>query len=318
MKRLLRVASCELRVARRRGAAPSPRCRANCQYSLPLVAFLLPIAKREKIFSLSLLTIVFLLTLFVQPLSFADEPSSNGTTASSTPHSSLVTPNPQTAPDYGMGTELSADTYELYYNGKNLYLEMNRPTRVEPVKTPRDGKSLFVLRQSPFQRAQMDSFQFLYPYPSRAFDDNSGSTRVVRVYTEKGYAITVTDFGGPIDSPESAKKALGILTDSIKQQLAGKLEKPELITINFAPKLENASVLGVRTQLRIRYEKPIKDKDGKDVAELHNEIYETIGMTVSGEDFFATVVIQMFNRPFSRDVQDEVLIMLKSFESSAN
>ena len=215
----------------------------------------------------------------------------------------------------GMGTELSPDTFELYYNGKNLYLEMNRPTRVDPVKTPADGKSLFVLRHSPLQRAKMNTFQFLYPYPSRAFDDNSGSTRVVRVYTEKGYAITVTDFGGPIDSPESAKKALGILTDSIKQQLTGKLEKPELITINFAPKLENASVIGVRTQLRIRYEKPAKDKDGKDVAELHNEIYETVGMTVSGEDFFATVVIQMFNRPFSRDVQDEVLTMLKSFES---
>ena len=218
----------------------------------------------------------------------------------------------------GFGTELTPDTFELYYNGKNLYLEMNRPTRVAPAKTPADGKSLVVLRHSPLQRAKMNTFQFLYPYPSRAFDDNSGSTRVVRVYTEKGYAITVTDFGGPIDSPESAKKALGILTDSIKQQLAGKLEKPELITINFAPKLENASVIGVRTQLRIRYEKPIKDKNGADAAELHNEIYETVGMTVSGEDFFATVVIQMFNRPFSRDVQDEVLTMLKSFESINN
>ncbi len=263
------------------------------------------------------LAAVLAMTLFVCPLSFADEPS-DGVTTASTPNSSLVTPNPQNAPDYGMGTELSPDTYELYYNGKNLYLEMNRPTRVDPAKTPADGKSLFVLRHSPLQRVKMNSFQFLYPYPSRAFDDNSGSTRVVRVYTEKGYAITVTDFGGPIDSPESAKKALGILTDSIKQQLAGKLEKPELITINFAPKLENASVIGVRTQLRIRYEKPAKDKDGKDVAELHNEIYETVSMTVSGEDFFATVVIQMFNRPFSRDVQDEVLTMLKSFESINN
>lgn len=263
----------------------------------------------------SVLTAVLAMTLFVNPLAFADEPSSNGATAVTAPSPALVTPNPQTSPDYGMGTELSPDTFELYYNGKNLYLEMNRPTRVDPAKTPADGKSLFVLRHSPLQRAKMNTFQFLYPYPSRAFDDNTGSSRVVRVYTEKGYAITVTDFGGPIDSPESAKKALGILTDSIKQQLAGKLEKPELITINFAPKLENASVIGVRTQLRIRYEKPAKDKDGKDVAELHNEIYETVGMTVSGEDFFATVVIQMFNRPFSRDVQDEVLTMLKSFES---
>ena len=164
----------------------------------------------------------------------------------------------------------------------------------------------------------MNSFQFLYPYPSRAFDDNSGSSRVVRVYTEKGYAITVTDFDGPIDSPQSAQKALGILADSIKQQLAGKLEKPELITIDFAPKLENVSVKGVRVQLRIRYNAQTKDKDGKDVVENHNDIYETIGMTVSGNDFFATIVIQMFNRPFSRDVQEEVLTMLKSFESINN
>ena len=277
MKRVLKVASCELRVARRRGA--------------------------------SILVIVLAMTLFSTAFG-QDAPVEQPAVPPSQPGAEAS----QGVYD-GMGTELSPDTFELYYNGKNLYLEMNRPTRVAPAKTPADGKSLFVLRHSPLQRAKMNTFQFLYPYPSRAFDDNSGSTRVVRVYTEKGYAITVTDFGGPIDSPESAKKALGILTDSIKQQLAGKLEKPELITINFAPKLENASVIGVRTQLRIRYEKPIKDKNGADAAELHNEIYETVGMTVSGEDFFATVVIQMFNRPFSRDVQDEVLTMLKSFES---
>lgn len=267
---------------------------------------------------ISVLTAVLAMTLFVNSLAYADEPLSNGATAVTDPSPALVTPNPQNAPDYGMGTELSPETFELYYNGKNLYLEMNSPTRVDPVKTPRDGKSLFVLRQSPFQRARMDSLQFLYPFPSRAFDDNSGSTHVVRVFTEKGYAIIVTDFGGPIDSPESAKKALGILTESIKQQLSGKLEKPELVTINFSPKLDNASVLGVRTQLRIRYETPTKDTEGKDALELHHEIYETVGMTVSGEDFFATVVIQMFNRPFSRDVQDEVLTMLKSFESINN
>ena len=259
----------------------------------------------------SALTAVLAMTLFVSPLSFADEPPAPA------PNSQTVS-NSQTSPNYGLGTELSPDTYELYYNGKNLYLEMNRPTRVAPAPTPKDGKSLFVLRQSPYQRAKMNSFEFLYPYPSRAFDDNSGSSRVVRVYTEKGYAITVTDFDGPIDSPQSAQKALGILADSIKQQLAGKLEKPELITIDFAPKLENVSVKGVRVQLRIRYNAQTKDKDGKDVVENHNDIYETIGMTVSGNDFFATIVIQMFNRPFSRDVQEEVLTMLKSFESINN
>ena len=77
------------------------------------------------------LAAVLAMTLFVCPLSFADEPS-DGVTTASTPNSSLVTPNPQNAPDYGMGTELSPDTYELYYNGKNLYVEMNRPTRVDP------------------------------------------------------------------------------------------------------------------------------------------------------------------------------------------
>ena len=316
MTRLLRVASCELRVARRgfRGLKGGNGATSGSAVTLSPqgehASCELRVAR--------ILTVVLAMTFFVNQLSYADDPLSNGATASSTPHSSLLTPNSQTSPDYGMGTELSPDTFELYYNGKNLYLEMNSPTRVDPVKTPRDGKLLFVLRQSPFQRAKMDSFQFLYPFPSRAFDDNSGSSRVVRVYTEKGYAITVTDFGGPIDSPESAQKALGILTDSIKQQLSGKLEKPELVTISFSPKLDNASVLGVRTQLRIRYETPTKDKDGKDAIELHHEIYETVGMTVSGEDFFATVVIQMFNRPFSRDVQDEVLTMLKSFESNNN
>ena len=106
------------------------------------------------------LVAVLAMTLFVCPLSFADEPSDGATTAS-TPHSSLLTPNSQASPDYGMGTELSPDTFELYYNGKNLYLEMNRPTRVDPAKTPADGKSLFVLRHSPLQRAKMNSFQFL-------------------------------------------------------------------------------------------------------------------------------------------------------------
>lgn len=296
MKRLLRVASCELRVA-------------------------------------SILAVVLAMTLFTtaygQDAPAAPDPAPAAQEAS--PAEQEANPAEQEANSpaqetgsenetllKGLGTELSPDTFELYYNGKNLYMELNRPVRVEPVKTPADGKSLFVLRHSPYQRARMNSFQFLYPYPSRAFDDESGSMRVVRVYTERGYAITITDFEGSIDSPESAKKALEILSNSIKQQLAGKLENPELVTINFAPTLENASVIGVRIQLRIRYEKDVKDQDGKDIVELHNEIYETIGMTVSGEGFFATIVIQMFNRPFSREVQDEVLTMLKSFESNNN
>lgn len=215
----------------------------------------------------------------------------------------------------GMGQEIVPNTYELYYNGENVYLELNRPKRLAPVATPKDGKTLFSLRFSPFQQAEMDTFKFRYPYPARAFDDKSAGQHVIRIYNPKGYAIFITDFGAPLANKEDTAKALTILEEVIKEQFKGKQENPEIVTAKFSPKLDNAVVDGTRVMLRLRYPAQAEGKEGETPQPEQNKIYETIGMTVSNDDFFATVVIQMFDNSFSKEIQDNVIIMLKSFEA---
>ncbi len=214
----------------------------------------------------------------------------------------------------GLGQELPATSFELCHNGKNLFLELGDITKSAPVKTPKDGVDRYVLRVSPFQLAKMETIQFRYPYPARAFVDTSAENTVVRVYHQAGYAIIVTDFGGPLQNQNDAKQALDILEKTIKEQLTGEQKNPEIVSRQFDTPCKNATIRGVSVQMRLRYTTQNDTAEGKAAVQTnHNDVYETLGWTISTDKMFATVVVQMFDHP-TLDAKDDIMTMLNSFE----
>ena len=195
--------------------------------------------------------------------------------------------------------ELPIDSYELTVNGTSYNIQLGEQLRIPPVKTYKDGKNRVSVQIAPTQLAAMNTLKLRYPYPSRAFDDEGKQERTIRVYHEMGYAILITDFGGPLNNPEeSVPKIVEILKNTLHEELTAKLKNPKEATTKFTDKTKNGTLVnGVIVQVKLTDDK----------------IIESVGITLSNPDFFATMTLQLFGLPFEH-VHQTIKEMLESFE----
>lgn len=197
------------------------------------------------------------------------------------------------------GQELAIDSYELTINGKSFDIQLGEQLRVPPVKALKDGNNRYSVQIAPTQLAKMNTLQLRYPYPSRAFDDEEKKERTIRVYHEMGFAILVTDFGGPLNNPEtSIPKIVDVLKETLREELVGGLKNPK----EASSKLEYVTKNGTRVNGVIVQ---VKLSDVK--------IVEAAAFTISNEKFFATLTLQLFGIPFEH-VRGKIKDMLESFE----
>ena len=198
------------------------------------------------------------------------------------------------------GQELAIDSYELTINGKSYDIQLGEQLRTPPVKALKDGNNRYSVQIAPTQLAKMNTLQLRYPYPSRAFDDEATKERTIRVYHEMGFAILVTDFGGPLNNPEtSIPKIVDVLKETLREELVGDLKNPK----EASSKLEYVTKNGTRVNGVIVQ---VKLSDAK--------IVEAAAFTISNEKFFATLTLQLFGIPFEH-VRGKIKDMLESFEA---
>ena len=98
-------------------------------------------------------------------------------------------------------------TYELMIDGESFLIDLDRQSKLQSKEKPGTAYQVAV-RISPQQRIELNSLRFQYDWPATVSDDHGRPARSVRVRSEAGYTILLTDMGNTVEAREEALKIL--------------------------------------------------------------------------------------------------------------